>query len=166
MVATDRFAVLARDNFTCAYCGEKPGHSELEVDHIIPVAMGGSNNLINLVCSCKRCNRGKSGRVVVPNSKILDRDDSGWNIIESSGIWAIKTPPFSMSGIDAWVTGAIYTGTPAKSANEYCFEGYRCHELDWENHIHQKAWEFPHTYGDFADILYVAREYYENHRSQ
>lgn len=47
-----RAQVLARDGFACQMCG---GRSDLEVDHIIPVAKGGSwekNNLWVLDAAC------------------------------------------------------------------------------------------------------------------
>lgn len=34
----------------------------LECDHVIPVANGGTNEIINLVTSCSDCNRGKGKR--------------------------------------------------------------------------------------------------------
>lgn len=54
-----RFEVFKRDKFTCAYCGRKAPDVILEVDHIVPVAKGGDNNITNLVTSCIDCNRGK-----------------------------------------------------------------------------------------------------------
>jgi len=56
-----RFDVFKRDQFTCQYCGAHPSESVvLEVDHIHPVAAGGSNEIDNLVTACFDCNRGKS----------------------------------------------------------------------------------------------------------
>lgn len=45
-----RAQVLARDRFTCQMCGAR---SELEVDHIVPVAKGGSWEPDNLWTLCK-----------------------------------------------------------------------------------------------------------------
>ncbi len=55
-----RFAIFARDEFTCRYCGRQPGDVTLHVDHIIPVAKGGTNDESNLITSCLECNLGKS----------------------------------------------------------------------------------------------------------
>lgn len=55
-----RFEVFKRDQFTCQYCGGKPPAVILHVDHITPVTKSGTNNLDNLVTSCKDCNLGKS----------------------------------------------------------------------------------------------------------
>lgn len=54
-----RFEVFKRDSFTCQYCGRSAPDVVLEVDHIIPVAKGGDNNITNLITSCFDCNRGK-----------------------------------------------------------------------------------------------------------
>lgn len=54
-----RFEVFKRDKFTCQYCGRIAPDVILEVDHIKPVAEGGTNRMINLVTSCRDCNRGK-----------------------------------------------------------------------------------------------------------
>lgn len=54
-----RFQVLQRDNFTCQYCGRSAPNVSLEVDHVVPVAKGGTNDIENLVTSCWECNIGK-----------------------------------------------------------------------------------------------------------
>lgn len=53
-----RFEVLRRDNYTCRYCRSTDG--ELTIDHVTPVALGGSDKPDNLVACCKDCNAGKS----------------------------------------------------------------------------------------------------------
>lgn len=55
-----RFEILRRDNQTCQYCGEKAPDVTLHVDHVIPVALGGTDQPGNLVTACKDCNLGKS----------------------------------------------------------------------------------------------------------
>lgn len=54
-----RFEVFKRDKFTCQYCGRIAPDVILEVDHINPIAEGGENDLLNLITSCRDCNRGK-----------------------------------------------------------------------------------------------------------
>jgi len=56
----DRFEVFKRDRFTCAYCGGKPPEVVLHIDHITPVSKGGTNDLANLITSCRDCNLGKA----------------------------------------------------------------------------------------------------------
>ena len=59
-----RFDVFQRDKHTCQYCGHKSPDVELEVDHLIPVAEGGTDDFENLVTSCKDCNNGKSDKLI------------------------------------------------------------------------------------------------------
>ena len=54
-----RWVVLRRDNYACQYCGQKAPNIILEVDHIMPVCEGGTDDLDNLVTSCTACNIGK-----------------------------------------------------------------------------------------------------------
>lgn len=53
-----RFEVLRRDNYTCRYC--RSTENALTVDHVTPVALGGTDKPDNLVAACKDCNSGKS----------------------------------------------------------------------------------------------------------
>lgn len=54
-----RFEVFKRDKFTCQYCGRMSPDVILEVDHINPVSNGGNDDILNLITSCRDCNRGK-----------------------------------------------------------------------------------------------------------
>lgn len=65
-----RFEVFKRDAFTCQYCGAHPPDSILHVDHIVPVALGGGNEVENLITACAPCNLGKGATSleVVPQS--------------------------------------------------------------------------------------------------
>ena len=57
-----RFEVFKRDSFKCQYCGRSAPDVILEVDHIVPVAGGGKDDPINLITSCRDCNRGKGSK--------------------------------------------------------------------------------------------------------
>ena len=65
-----RFEVFKRDMFTCQYCGAKAPDVLLEVDHIVPVKEGGSDDILNLITSCRNCNRGKSSVKLSDNTVI------------------------------------------------------------------------------------------------
>jgi len=56
-----RILVLERDNYTCQKCGRQASEARLEVDHIIPVSKGGTDEDSNLQTLCFECNRGKGG---------------------------------------------------------------------------------------------------------
>lgn len=51
--------ILAGD--PCSYCGGPAG----EIDHIVPVAHGGTSAWVNLTAACKSCNSSKSDRKMV-----------------------------------------------------------------------------------------------------
>lgn len=55
-----RFEVLRRDNHTCRYCGGTAPNVILTVDHVTPVALGGTDEPSNLVAACRDCNYGKA----------------------------------------------------------------------------------------------------------
>ena len=56
-----RKAVLARDAWTCQYCGSE--RTGLTVDHVIPRSRGGESVWENIVASCAPCNRRKGNRL-------------------------------------------------------------------------------------------------------
>ena len=51
-----RDAVLKRDNYRCVKCGST---RNLEIDHKVSLANGGTNHIDNLQTYCKDCNRRK-----------------------------------------------------------------------------------------------------------
>lgn len=55
-----RYEVLRRDNHACHYCGAKAPDVKLTVDHVVPVALGGTDDPTNLVAACDTCNGGKT----------------------------------------------------------------------------------------------------------
>lgn len=62
-----RTRVMERDGFRCRRCGSGPAHDRLVVDHITPVAMGGTREETNLQTLCETCNQGKAGRQPHPH---------------------------------------------------------------------------------------------------
>jgi 5-methylcytosine-specific restriction endonuclease McrA len=69
-----RRTVLARDNYTCQYCGTTPGRSNLTVDHVIPRSREGGTTWDNVVAACKRCNQRKGNRTPTEaNMPLLSR---------------------------------------------------------------------------------------------
>lgn len=67
-----RRAVLERDGAQCVYCGRHEGEYQpgsetardavIVIDHVLPVARGGADELANLVAACASCNGMKSDR--------------------------------------------------------------------------------------------------------
>jgi hypothetical protein len=67
-----RFEIFKRDNFTCRYCYRSTPEVVLEIDHVVPVAEGGTDDPMNLVTACWECNSGKSA---VPLSEVSTGED-------------------------------------------------------------------------------------------
>ncbi len=51
--------VFERDSYQCKGCGKTQLETELNIDHIIPLATGGSNDISNLQTLCRTCNQQK-----------------------------------------------------------------------------------------------------------
>jgi hypothetical protein len=123
---TEKFRILHRDNFTCRYCDAKPGSEFLEVDHLIPRSLGGSDDQANLVAACVTCNRRKSNTIFLPPSMVEGPDDEdGWSIHKTFGVFAVK---FS----DAQVVIEANWG--------YWFPAWWVHDHEKWQHIHDKEW--------------------------
>ena len=60
-----KMRVVRRDNYTCQHCAIHLRDNEVEFDHIIPVAKGGSSDEHNLRLTCHDCNADKSEKVEV-----------------------------------------------------------------------------------------------------
>ncbi len=64
-----RFEILRRDGHVCRYCGSAAPDVKLTVDHVLPEALGGSDDASNLVTACDSCNSGKTS--TSPDSPIV-----------------------------------------------------------------------------------------------
>lgn len=62
--------ILERDNYRCQHCGRVGGN--LQVDHIIPLEQGGSNDDINLQVLCSECHQQKT------TEELRERYRRGW----------------------------------------------------------------------------------------
>jgi 5-methylcytosine-specific restriction endonuclease McrA len=72
-----RFKVYDKYNYSCAYCNRffavpnnwnkkdaiHDGFMWLEIDHIVPLSKGGSDNLDNKQALCQKCNNFKSDKL-------------------------------------------------------------------------------------------------------
>lgn len=75
-----RYEVFRRDGYRCRYCGAGPDDAKLTVDHVVPVALGGSDEPANLVTACDECNAGKSASS--PETPIVE------NVADDALRWA------------------------------------------------------------------------------
>jgi diadenosine tetraphosphate (Ap4A) HIT family hydrolase len=68
-----RYEVLKRAAGRCEACGVTANQTQIDVDHIVPRATGGSNDISNLQALCRTCNAQKR-----------DRDDTNFTEIQRS----------------------------------------------------------------------------------
>lgn len=59
-IKLSRQSLMARDEYTCQYCGRQSRH--LTVDHVIPRRLGGRHAWENVVACCMECNNRKGDR--------------------------------------------------------------------------------------------------------
>lgn len=69
-----RIRVMKRDRFQCTYCGVPGTDAELEIDHIIAVANGGSHHMSNLTTACRACNQKKGTGTLSAKQKAVGRE--------------------------------------------------------------------------------------------
>jgi hypothetical protein len=74
---TVRLRILARCGFTCQHCGASLFEIEPHIDHIVPLAKGGTNEETNLQALCAPCNLAKGtqddqGAKLMNRKEILD----------------------------------------------------------------------------------------------
>ncbi len=60
-----RFQVYERDEYTCQFCGKRFEVEHLTIDHLIPIAGGGLDEVTNYVTSCRPCNEEKAALPLV-----------------------------------------------------------------------------------------------------
>lgn len=59
-----REKIFERNNYQCQSCQKIDLTTKnLQVDHIIPLAQGGANDMSNLQTLCAKCNREKSAKL-------------------------------------------------------------------------------------------------------
>jgi 5-methylcytosine-specific restriction endonuclease McrA len=64
--------LIARERGYCANCGASFSElkAEPQIDHIVPLSQGGSNDLVNLQLLCSKCNFEKHNKKIFVNSSI------------------------------------------------------------------------------------------------
>jgi hypothetical protein len=60
-----KMRVVRRDNHTCQHCGKHLADNEVEFDHNIPIAKGGSSEEYNVRLTCFECNRDKKDKIEI-----------------------------------------------------------------------------------------------------
>lgn len=82
-----RFEILRRDGHACRYCGEKAPKVKITVDHVVPKALGGTDEPTNLVAACGPCNSGKSsGSPDAPLVADVESDAMRWQMAWAAAV--------------------------------------------------------------------------------
>lgn len=69
-----RQKVFQRDRWMCQYCHKYGDKVQLQVDHVVPVYLGGNNRLRNLITACRDCNTKKKHKLLSKSQiKAIDR---------------------------------------------------------------------------------------------
>lgn len=138
-----RYEILRRDNHACRYCGACAPDAKLTVDHVIPVALGGSDDPSNLVAACADCNAGKSSSK--PDSPLVDdvsADALRWRwameeAAEQQHLTAVSRDKQLMDFFTLWTGWTISDGVPvplpgdwSHSLDTFCDNGCTYDELE------------------------------------
>lgn len=110
-----RFEVLRRDGFKCRYCGTTAAENELRVDHVTPVALGGTDDPANLVAACNPCNTGKSSSS--PDAPIVAGAE------DTALLWAQAMKQAAAKAADDHKTRTTYRATFETAWNSWTYEG-------------------------------------------
>lgn len=70
-----RSRVIELDNYTCRLCNITADLRTLEVDHILPISLGGSNEISNLQTLCWKCNLNKRDKLADNIKDYSDTED-------------------------------------------------------------------------------------------
>lgn len=89
-----RVRIYERDGYACKYCGvdlprqgNRDGEQLITLDHVIPVALGGTSERWNVVTCCAPCNQAKGATVrwdMVP-AWVVERFGSLVRVREAGG---------------------------------------------------------------------------------
>lgn len=69
-----RQLVYNKCNGHCAYCGCELEYKDMQVDHIVAVGRGGSNDIDNLLPSCRQCNYDKHKKTIEGFRKRISKE--------------------------------------------------------------------------------------------
>lgn len=83
--------IYSRDEYTCQFCKQKFHSSDLTIDHLVPLALGGLDEITNYVTCCHPCNQQKADQTLADfaksvNIKIDELPIHGDPIIDNEGL--------------------------------------------------------------------------------
>lgn len=69
-----RQLVYNKCNGHCAYCGCELEYKDMQVDHVLAVGRGGSNDIDNLLPACRQCNYDKHKKTIEGFRKRISKE--------------------------------------------------------------------------------------------
>lgn len=154
-----RFQILYAADFTCAYCGARPGNDHMHVAHIYPHARGGSDDDRNLVASCDRCNLGCGTAVAVPASMTTGEVLSdGWRVWKRSGDWVLA---FAAGDVYCPIVIEFRPAPPRTGPHGYWL-GIVDARRDWISHMRRKSWVTREDMANLSGLLDFMRSLRRN----
>ena len=69
----ERQAVLQKTGWCCAYCGVELGLDGFQVDHVVPLRLGGKDEIENMLPACRSCNHYKRGNSLEGWRRMLEQ---------------------------------------------------------------------------------------------
>lgn len=108
--------VFERDRYQCQSCGKPSKETNLTIDHIIPLARGGSNDVSNLQTLCRQCNQRKKHNLD-PRFK---RRFSQWTWVFDAN-WVVTSLRFARNSLIPVPASGEYTpGSQTRQACPIC----------------------------------------------
>ena len=68
----NRQEIYQKYNGHCAYCGREIAFRDMQVDHLIPKANGGTDDMDNLMPSCRSCNHYKRAETLESFRRMIE----------------------------------------------------------------------------------------------
>lgn len=170
-----RFEVFKRDRFTCQYCGRMSPDVILEVDHIKPVSEGGTNKMVNLITSCRDCNRGKGKRKLSDDAELkkqqkelvdlADKREQAEMMIKwrDEMLDLTEKQAFSIDRyirtVSEWGCSEVGIGNLIKLIKSFSYnEVYEATEIAFDHYYDGSEWSWNKAFSKLGGICYNRRK--------
>src|SRR6056297_3091575 len=67
----EKLYIFFREGQKCYYCNKELLFKQMSIDHFYPLSSGGTDDIFNIVCSCKKCNILKEDKIIDHYQNIL-----------------------------------------------------------------------------------------------
>src|SRR6056297_938273 len=67
----EKLYIYYREGKRCFYCNKKILYKQMSIDHFYPLSSGGTHDIFNIVCSCKKCNKLKKDKILENHKDII-----------------------------------------------------------------------------------------------